>query len=56
MENELARAMTTPVVVIAEDEYIRLRESDAWLAALEAAGVDNWSGISYARELYNEEN
>ena len=25
-----------------------------WLQCLEDAGVDNWSGIDYAKELYNE--
>lgn len=28
-----------------------LEERDTWLSALEAAGVDNWQGIDYAREL-----
>jgi hypothetical protein len=28
-----------------------LEKRDAWLSALEAAGVDNWQGIDYAREL-----
>lgn len=28
-----------------------LEERDAWLSALERAGVDNWSGMDYAREL-----
>ena len=25
-----------------------------WLQALEDAGVDNWSGIDYAKDLYQE--
>lgn len=25
-----------------------------WLACLEDAGVDNWSGIDYARELFRD--
>lgn len=25
-----------------------------WLGCLENAGVDNWSGYDYARELYQE--
>lgn len=25
-----------------------------WLQCLEEAGVDNWSGIDYAKDLYNE--
>ncbi|MFF9124391.1 hypothetical protein ACF09J_13955 [Streptomyces sp. NPDC014889] len=28
-----------------------LEQRDAWLSALEAAGVDNWQGIDHAREL-----
>jgi hypothetical protein len=28
-----------------------LEERDAWLSALEAAGVDNWQGIDVAREM-----
>jgi hypothetical protein len=32
-------------------ELAELRERDRWLSALEAAGVDNWQGIDYAREL-----
>ena len=30
-----------------------LEKRDAWLSALEAAGVDNWSGMDHAVELYN---
>lgn len=29
-------------------ELAELRERDAWLSALEAAGVDNWSGMEHA--------
>ena len=37
------------------DDYIRELESDQrWLRALEDAGVDNWSGISFAYELMEE--
>lgn len=42
-------------VVHSVAEWAIIEESLAWLAALEAAGVDNWSGIDYAHELYNEE-
>lgn len=31
-----------------------LREDSAKLSALEAAGVDNWSGYDYAMELHRE--
>jgi hypothetical protein len=30
-----------------------LEKRDAWLSALETAGVDNWSGMDHAVELYN---
>jgi hypothetical protein len=40
-------------------KYLKERESlledCKWLAALENAGVDNWEGIDYARELLNED-
>ncbi|WP_445396477.1 hypothetical protein ACSMX9_22685 [Streptomyces sp. LE64] len=29
-----------------------LEQRDAWLTALESAGVDNWSGIDHALELH----
>jgi hypothetical protein len=30
-----------------------LEKRDAWLSALEAAGVDNWQGIEVAQEMYH---
>lgn len=42
-------------VTIAKDIYDSLLDSQKWLDALENAGVDNWSGYDFARELYNEE-
>ena len=42
-------------VVIRIDEHLSLLEDRRWLAALENAGVDNWSGIDFAHELLNEE-
>lgn len=44
----------TDVVTIPRDVYESLLEDAAWLAALENAGVDNWSGISFAYELLEE--
>jgi hypothetical protein len=35
-------------------ELESLREDSARLAALEAAGVDNWSGYDYAMQLLRE--
>ena len=32
-------------------EYNSLIRDRDWLAALEAAGVDNWDGIDHARDL-----
>lgn len=42
-------------VTITKDEYDERLERDAWLSCLEAAGVDNWEGWDYAREMYREE-
>jgi hypothetical protein len=36
------------------DELPKLRDAAKTLAALEAAGVDNWEGYSYAQELMEE--
>ena len=42
-------------VTIPKEEYEELLESQKWLDALENAGVDNWSGIDYAKDLFNDE-
>ncbi len=42
-------------VVIPKEEYEGLLDSQKWLTALENAGVDNWDGIDFARELYDED-
>lgn len=34
------------------DRVAELEQRDAWLTALEAAGVDNWQGIDVAREMH----
>jgi len=39
-------------VTISQSKYDALLEDSLWLQCLEAAGVDNWSGYDYARELY----
>lgn len=44
------------MITIIKSEYDDLMESQRWLNALENAGVDNWSGISFAYELLEEEN
>lgn len=38
-------------VTITKKEYLRLIEDSDWLGYLKAAGVDNWDGFDYAREL-----
>ncbi len=42
-------------VTITKKEYDRLVSRDEDLGWLEAAGVDNWSGYSYAWELKEQE-
>ena len=39
-------------VTITREEYQDLLDDSRMLRALEDAGVDNWSGCDYARELY----
>ena len=39
------------VVEITEERYEELLEAEAWMIALEAAGVDNWDGIDLAQEI-----
>lgn len=39
-------------VTITKRELQRLRQRDAWLQCLEAAGVDNWDGFEHAQEIY----
>lgn len=43
------------MVTIPKSEYKRLLKDSDWLACLEAAGVDNWSGIEEAIRIKNEE-
>ena len=47
--------MTNETVTISKEEYESLLEDRKWLQALENAGVDNWEGYDYARELMNED-
>ena len=49
------RADKEPKVVIEKKEYERLQRELRWLRCLEAAGVDNWSGYDYAREIQRED-
>jgi hypothetical protein len=47
--------MNEETVTISKKEYESFLQDRKWLAALENAGVDNWEGIDYARELLNED-
>jgi len=38
-------------VRVTVEEYKQLVDKSVWLGCLEAAGVDNWEGYGYAREL-----
>ena len=40
--------MIEETITITRKEYDRLKEDSEWLSCLEAAGVDNWSGIEEA--------
>lgn len=42
-------------VLISAKELAGLRRDSEWLGYLEAAGVDNWSGIDHAHELRRED-
>lgn len=48
--------MNEETVTISKEEYESLKEDARWLQCLENAGVDNWEGYDYARELWREEN
>lgn len=41
-------------ITISKKEYDKLVEDQAFLEALKAAGVDNWSGYDYAWEILEE--
>jgi len=42
-------------IVVDKSEWKMLVDSDKFLSALEAAGVDNWEGYETACQLYNGE-
>lgn len=53
-------AVAPPAIEAGADETAKLHariaeleERDSWLSALEAAGLDNWSGVDVAREIHN---
>jgi PHD/YefM family antitoxin component YafN of YafNO toxin-antitoxin module len=43
------------VIILSKEEYNDLMEKIYWLECLEAAGVDNWSGMEEAIRIRNEE-
>lgn len=47
--------MTEETITISKKRYLSLLEREIWLQALEDAGVDNWDGIDYATEYYEEQ-
>jgi hypothetical protein len=47
--------LTEEVVELPKSVYDAMCDTEDWLAALEAAGVDNWEGYDFAREIYNED-
>lgn len=43
------------MITISKEEFDLFMEDSKWLRCLEDAGVDNWEGYDYARELFNGE-
>jgi hypothetical protein len=43
-----------PTITITQEQYNQLLDDQAFLGALRAAGVDNWSGYDDAIDLYHE--
>ena len=46
--------MAKETVTITKEEYLRLLDRDLWLDCLEQAGVDDWVGLDFAQEIYQE--
>lgn len=42
------------IILKAMDELKNIKKKLNWLEAMESAGVDNWGGLDYAREIYRE--
>lgn len=42
------------MVTITQEEFEELIKARDWLTCLESAGVDNWGGIDFAQELYQQ--
>lgn len=46
--------MGNDTVTISRKMYEELIESQRWLTALKSAGVDNWDGYDFAKEILEE--
>ena len=46
--------MLEGMVLVKKEEYKELLDESRFLHALQAAGVDNWEGYSYAYDLLEE--
>lgn len=46
--------MEPDTVIISLEEYEDLCERSLFLEALERAGVDNWDGIDFAQEIFQD--
>jgi hypothetical protein len=55
MEGDMFMDMGEPKVLVTRPRYDELIEAEKKLVALENAGVNNWSGYSYAQEMMREE-
>ena len=48
--------MSPETIEVSRKEWFELKERDAFLCALEAAGVDNWNGYGEAQDILEEWN
>lgn len=48
-----ALPVTDDTVTVSAERYAELIEAEAFLDALEAAGVDNWEGYDFAQEIFD---
>ena len=46
--------MSEETITISKKDYDKMMSELLWLCCLEEAGVDNWEGIDFAREAYDE--
>ena len=48
------KSMNEETVTISKDKYDELLRESLWLQALRSAGVDNWEGYDFTREVFEE--